>query len=117
VAFRACEAFVLPCHQENFGLVVAEAMARAKPVLITDKVNIWREVEASGAGFVSDDTQAGIDNLLVRFLAPDDDRAAMGTAARRLFLEKFEIERFCHRLLAELMRCCSHEAARPALGS
>ncbi len=44
-AFRGAQAFVLPSHQENFGIVVAEAMACETPVLISDKVQIWREVE------------------------------------------------------------------------
>jgi glycosyltransferase involved in cell wall biosynthesis len=103
-AFRACEAFVLPSHQENFGVSVAEAMACARPVLITDKVNIWREVEISGAGLVSGDSQLGVDTMLARFFAPDCDRASMSAAARTMFLEKFEIELFCRKLVALLKR-------------
>ena len=59
-AFRAAEFFVLPSHQENFGIVVAEAMALSKPLLITNKVNIWREVEIDGAGIVVDDDVKGV---------------------------------------------------------
>jgi glycosyltransferase involved in cell wall biosynthesis len=78
-AYRACEAFVLPSHQENFGIVVAEAMACGKPVLITNKVNIWREIERCGGGIVASDTQDGIENLLRGFcnLSPSE-RDAMG---------------------------------------
>ena len=43
-AFHACEVFCLPSHQENFGIAVVEAMACSRPVLISDKVNIWREI-------------------------------------------------------------------------
>ena len=59
-AFRAAEFFVLPSHQENFGIVVAEAMALGKPLLITNKVNIWREVEADGAELVVNDDVDGV---------------------------------------------------------
>ena len=45
-AFYASEVYVLPSHQENFGIAVAEALACGLPVLISDKVNIWREIEA-----------------------------------------------------------------------
>src|SRR6185369_16511419 len=38
-AFHGCEAFVLPSHQENFGIAVAEALACGKPVLISNQVN------------------------------------------------------------------------------
>lgn len=92
-AFRACEAFVLPSHQENFGIVVAEAMACASPVLITNKVNIWREVEAGGGGLVADDDHRGIQDLLTSFLCLSKDaRKQMSAAARATFLAHFNIE-------------------------
>ena len=43
-ALHAAEAFVLPSHQENFGVAVVEAMACGVPVLISDKVNIWPDI-------------------------------------------------------------------------
>ena len=43
-ALRVADALILPSHQENFGMVVAEALAVGTPVLLTDKVNLWREV-------------------------------------------------------------------------
>lgn len=59
-ALRAAEVFVLPSHQENFGIAVVEALASATPVIITDRVNIWREVAESGAGIVVSDTKDGV---------------------------------------------------------
>lgn len=63
-AMAAADAFILPSHQENFSLATAEALAAGKPVLITRKVNIWREVEAAGAGRVAEDTPEGINRLV-----------------------------------------------------
>ncbi len=40
----AADAFILPSHQENFGISVVEALACGVPALISDKVNIWREI-------------------------------------------------------------------------
>jgi glycosyltransferase involved in cell wall biosynthesis len=68
-AFYATEVFCLPSHQENFGIVVAEALACGKPVLISNKVNIWREIEEDGAGLVADDTLAGTNRNFERWLA------------------------------------------------
>jgi len=102
-AFRAAEAFILPSHQENFGIVVAEAMACGRPVLVSDKVNIWREVEADGAGFVEPDTLAGTRDLFARFLSLDEnERAVMGAAARACFLRCFEIRNAARNLEAVL---------------
>jgi len=100
-AFSAADAFVLPSHQENFGIAVAEALACGTPVLISDKVNIWREIEADAAGYVENDDLAGTTNLLLRWLAtPSDARFAMKENARQCFAKHFEIERATDSLLA-----------------
>ena len=69
-ALRAADALALPSHQENFGMVVAEALSVGTPVLITDKVNLWREVEDTRAGHVSTDDLSGINALLREWRSP-----------------------------------------------
>jgi len=92
-AFRTAEALILPSHQENFGFVVVEAMACATPALVSDKVNIWREVETSQAGLVEPDTLAGTCNLMRRFLLLSPEaREKMSSNARAGFLRHFDIE-------------------------
>lgn len=91
-AYRGAQAFILPSHQENFGIVVAEALSCGIPVLITDKVNIWREIEAGGGGLVETDTQTGIDRLVERWLAISDAaRAEIGAKALAVFNRHFNI--------------------------
>lgn len=99
-AYSAAEAFILPSHQENFGMVVAEALACGKPVLISDKVNIWREVEAAGAGIVGTDSVEGTEQILNRWLSLDEvSRQTMRRSARVCFENKFEIERVAQNLI------------------
>ena len=91
-AFHAAEVFVLPSHQENFGISVAEALACGKPVLISNKINIWREIAGDGAGFVEDDNLAGTVALLDHWTALDErEREAMSGRARSCFARRFEI--------------------------
>ena len=99
-ALRAAEVFILPSHQENFGLSVVEALACSVPALISDRVNIWREVEADGAGYVEHDDLAGTQRLLERWVATShEERATMRTNARRCFEQRFEIKRAAQSLL------------------
>jgi glycosyltransferase involved in cell wall biosynthesis len=91
-AFYGCEAFVLPSHQENFGIAVAEALACAKPVLISDQVNIWREIEAEGGALIAPDTLPGTKTLLEQWLNMDpDNKKLMGEKALQAFLKNFGI--------------------------
>ena len=67
-ALRVADALILPSHQENFGMVIAEALSVGTPVFLTDKVNLWREVKESNAGIVTDDGNEGIDQLVRKWV-------------------------------------------------
>ena len=99
-AFASAEAFVLPSHQENFGISVVEALAVSVPVLISNRVNIWREIEADRAGYVELDDLAGTTRLLQRWIdtAPAE-REMIRQNARRCFEQRFEINRAVDSLL------------------
>lgn len=92
-AFYASEALALPSHQENFGVVVAEALACGIPVLISDKVNIWREIEADGVGFVATDTVDGTESSLRRWLTLDAKaRHEMTARTARTFAARYSAQ-------------------------
>ena len=102
-AIRSAEAFFLPSHQENFGIVVAEALGCGIPVLISDKVNIWREITGDGAGLVEADTSEGARALLRRWTElPECDRSAMRYRAIDCFRLRFEVRQASDSLLAVL---------------
>jgi glycosyltransferase involved in cell wall biosynthesis len=102
-ALRAAEIFVLPSHQENFGIAVAEALVVGVPALISNKVNIWREIESDGAGIVSEDTLEGTCGMLQSYVElPAEKRQAMRQAARDCFEKRFEIKKAAQTLHAVL---------------
>ncbi|MEO8044442.1 MAG: glycosyltransferase [Spartobacteria bacterium] len=102
-AFAAAEAFILPSHQENFGIAVAEALACGTPVLISDQVNIWREIVQDGSGLADRDDIDGTLRLLERWQAmPPNQRAEMSVNAQRSFATRFEIHRAVDSFLAVL---------------
>jgi glycosyltransferase involved in cell wall biosynthesis len=92
-AFRAAEAYVLPSHQENFGIAVAEALACGTPVLISNKVNIWREIVEDRAGLAAEDTLDGTLGLLQSWidLSPSE-RHRMAVNAYGSFARRFRVE-------------------------
>jgi len=110
-ALLASEAFVLSSHQENFGIAVAEALACGQPVLISDKVNIWREIAEARAGLVASDTVEGVVDLLTRWsaLAPAE-RAEMSAVAVECFEQNFEISRAAESLAQTLRECLDRQA-------
>ena len=102
-AFSTAEAFVLPSHQENFGISVVEALACRTPVLISNKINIWREIVNDRAGFADEDDLDGTTRLIERWQQTEPaERLAMKQNARRCFESRFEINRAVDSLLEVL---------------
>ena len=91
-AVRNCEAFILPSHQENFGVVVAEAMGCGRPVLISDQVNIWPDIQEESVGLVAPDTLEGTRSLLSRWLAlSQSERDAMAGRTIEVFRRRYSM--------------------------
>jgi glycosyltransferase involved in cell wall biosynthesis len=104
-ALRSAEVFALPSHQENFGIAVSEALAAGVPVLISNKVNIWREIESDGAGMIAEDTLQGTCDILRDYVEMSTDkRLAMRERARRCFEQRFEITKAVKSFQAVLAR-------------
>jgi glycosyltransferase involved in cell wall biosynthesis len=93
-ALRGAEAFVLPSHQENFGIAVVEALACGVPVIISDKVNIWPEIAQDRAGIVKADTAEGTYEGMMAFLAMGlEDRLMMIRNGVDCFRSRYEMKR------------------------
>ena len=108
-AIAASEIFVLPSHQENFGIVVAEALAGGVPALISNQVNIWREIQNEHAGLVEQDSLAGTINLFQAWnLLDDSQRAAMRTNSRLCFEKHFDLENSSSRFLRLMQSLAQH---------
>lgn len=103
-AFYGCEAFVLPSHQENFGIAIVEALACGKPVLISDQVNIWKEIAAAAAGIIAEDTVEGTQKLLATWEElSSEEKASMGQRARQAYLNSFAVQPVAQQLLKTIV--------------
>lgn len=102
-AFYNCETFILPSHQENFGIAVVEALACGKPVLISDQVNIFKEIVDQGAGISEKDSKQGTLRLLRKWCAlSSQEKEVMQANAISVFKREFTMESAGKRLVAVL---------------
>ena len=112
-ALAAAEVFVLPSHQENFGIAVVEALACRTPVLISDKVNIWREILEEQAGLVAGDSVEGAAHMLTAW-------NALSVQAREDYKERAQLcfeKHFNIRVCADaVVRTIQEASARPPSG-
>ena len=93
-SFFASEVFILPSHQENFGIAVAEALGCSLPVLLADKVNIASEIAADSAGLMELDTPQGTDNLVRRWMEmPIQEREVMRVQALATFNKRYDMRK------------------------
>lgn len=73
---------ILPSYSENFGNVVAEAMAMRCPVIVTREVGIADLVQGSGAGIVTGGDPTAIAQAVNHLAANHDECRDMGLRGR-----------------------------------
>lgn len=83
------DVFVLPSYYENFGIAVAEAMAVATPVVISEGVYMWPDVQQASAGWVTPMETKGLTTALETVILDDRERQKRGENARKLVQDKY----------------------------
>jgi len=97
-AFDGADLFVLPSLTENFGIVVAEAMARGKAVVVTTGVQFAEHVTASGAGAVVQPNTRELADCLDLWLSDPLRRSFAGEHGQQYVKDHFTWRRTAERL-------------------
>ena len=103
---RDADVFVLPSYGENFGISVVEAMACGLPVLISDKVGIWREIAEAEAGIVTTCQSEKIADAIERLLDDPGLRLALGRHGKTLVGAQFSTDRMAERMETAYQALC-----------
>jgi glycosyltransferase involved in cell wall biosynthesis len=82
--YAAAELFVLPSYSENFGNVVAEAMAMGCPVIVTPEVGIAALVAQAEAGIVCSGNPPQLAAAITALIEDGAERCACGRRGREL---------------------------------
>ncbi len=111
--YRSAELFVLPTHSENFGVVVAEAMAAGLPVITTHGAP-WALLEEQRCGWWIPDDAEGLQKALADALdRPPDHLAAMGSRGAAAVTECFRWDRIGSRMAQAYRWMLGDEPERP----
>jgi glycosyltransferase involved in cell wall biosynthesis len=94
ILLAACYALVLPSFSENFGAVVAEALAQGTPV-IASKGTPWEILENYGAGYHAENEPIILAGAIEKIFTLDDKKyKLMRLNARSLAEQELDVNRY-----------------------
>jgi glycosyltransferase involved in cell wall biosynthesis len=98
--YRSADLFVLPTYSENFGIVVAEALAAGLPVITTTGTP-WNDLESHGCGWwVEPALESVVDALACATALDPEERTKMGARGRRLVEEQYSWSGVANKMTA-----------------
>lgn len=111
--YQSADIFVLPSFSENFGVVVAEALAYGLPVIATTGTP-WQELRRRGCGWwVGPDPKSLAGALTQAMGSSFDERRAMGAVGRAYAQEQFSWDGIAASTMALYEWLLKKRASRP----
>ena len=90
--------FVLPSYSESFGIAVFEAMYFELPVIISNKVKIYQEIQTANAGIVTSCNSIEVADAMIDLLNNNEECKAMGVAGKNLVKDKYNWKELANKL-------------------
>jgi glycosyltransferase involved in cell wall biosynthesis len=107
--YENAEMFILPSYSENFGNVVAEAMAMACPVVITPDVGLAKLVGEIGCGIITSGEPRALARAITQLQKNEIQRKRLGALGRQAAVERLtwagvaaQMEGEYHRILSRV---------------
>ena len=99
-AYKSASLFCLPSHQENFGISIVEALSSGTPVLISNKINIFKTIKKSNSGFANNDTLSGTLKSLRNWKKSNSKQLKKNAIIcfKKNFQVKYAVKNFIHQL-------------------
>lgn len=108
------DVWVLPSYEENFGFAVLEALASGLPVVTTDRVGIWREIQEAEAGLIVPCDVHALSTAIARFLEDPALREEAGCRARELVRRRFSWRSSAEQMGEVYLQLCAAAHLQPS---
>jgi glycosyltransferase involved in cell wall biosynthesis len=103
-AYQEADLFVLPSYSENFGLVIAEALAAGLPVITTHGTP-WAELEETGCGWWIPPEEGALEKALrAAIQLTSKERQEMGRRGRSLIKLRYAWPTIAQKMIPDYTR-------------
>jgi glycosyltransferase involved in cell wall biosynthesis len=99
VLYKNALMFVLPSYSENFGMSVVEAMACGCPVVISDKIGIYKEIADNNAGIIVKTNVESVEEGILKLLNDDKLRETISLNGKTMVEKFYDIDKVADKMI------------------
>lgn len=100
-ALRDADVYVLPSRSEGLSIAMLEAMYSGLPVIVTDRVGLWRTIQTERCGWVVPLDEGRLGEALLE-AASSPERVEMGKRGHSLIASRFTWDVIVRDLIAQI---------------